>query len=131
MTPAERMIHDLKVREYHRMLMSAEDEELRNLFDETMPAADRELRMELSFVIRHLRNLVWMYGLQVADARQRVTDPEALRSLDFCLAFDDCRLEKLDESTEARFADMRARAWRGLLGSAAEEKKQRETGTSN
>lgn len=91
---------------------------------------DREYAYDLEYLIVHLRNLVMMYGHVLADTRGKTRDPEILRDIDFCLAFDDLGRPKLDKITESRFREMRSRAWTGILRSSA-EKQQREEHRDN
>jgi len=115
MTNADWMVFHLKLGEYHRVLMTADWLELRDLLDETMPSADPALRIELSFTIRHLRNLVGWYAACVEQIVEETADPGARRTALAELAMDDVRPACLSDDVEERLQKTRRRVWEDLV----------------
>lgn len=114
MTPAE-WIFRLKSSEYYRILMNSDWRELRDFLDETMPSADPALRIELSFVVRHLRNLLQWYTSCTEDIVRTTTDPEARLTALAALALDDTRFAGLPNQIEERLRETRARVWEDAI----------------
>ena len=115
MTNAEWMIFRLKLHEYHRMLMRCDWKELRDLFNETMPEADQALRIEVSFTIRHFRNLLHLYSSCVEEIVRTTTDPEARLTALAALSLDDVRPSGLPDQVEQGLRDARKRVWENAV----------------
>lgn len=129
MTDTESQDWGERVQEHGRDIENMSSSELHDLL-KTLAWKDSSWLAAVHFALVHGRNLVWLYGLQVTEARQKIKNPEALRSLDIALMWDEYRIEKLDGATEASFADMRRRAWSGVRQKAA-EKQQKDAGNEN
>lgn len=129
MTSDESRAWGARVRKHGRELEKMSSEQIHELL-RVLNWKDTSWLAAVHYALVHTRNLVWSYGLQVTKVRPMIEDPAILDELDFALAFDEYRLEKLDPKTEAHFRDMRHRAWEGIMRKVA-EKQQREDGNAN
>ncbi|MGA2614952.1 MAG: hypothetical protein ABSG38_16060 [Spirochaetia bacterium] len=108
-------IFRLKSSEYYRILMHADWKELRDFLDESMPSADPALKIELSFVVRHMRNLLQWYANCAEEIVRETADPEARLTALAALALDDVRPAGLSDRIEKGLQETRKSLWEDAI----------------